>query len=227
MRVTQVFTAVVGVCLLAVAAPVAAQTPAASKPAPAMSSDSGFQIGVLAGLGAVQNVGGLFGVEAGYKINKNIQIDAEGFWMQDAITRARLDAATGLATSLTSSLGKSTTITVTAPTTYGGGGLKFFIPMDGNVHPYVALGAGVAKIAYTPTFTVGGADVTTSLSTYGITLGSDFTGDVTKVAITGGLGVQIERNRLAIDIGIRLTSIQTDSQSTNVLRAHVGLGYKF
>jgi hypothetical protein len=233
MRATQVLktiTATMGVCVLAMAVPAAAQTPAAPKPtAPTMSAsaDSGFHIAVLGGLAAVQNVGGLVGAEAGYKVNRNVEIDAEGFWMQDAVSRARLDAATGLATYLTSSLGKATTAVIKAPTTYGGGGVKLFIPMDGDVHPYVTVGAGVARVVLTPTITVAGADVTASLATYGVTLGSDFTGAVTKAAINGGLGVQFDRNKLAIDLGIRLTSIQTDGQKTNVLRAHVGFGYKF
>lgn len=230
MRATQVVKTVMGVCLLAMAVPASAQTPAAPKPtAPttAATTDSGFRIGVIGGFAAVQNVGGLVGVEAGYQINRNIEVDAEGFWMQDAVTRARLDAATGLATYLTSSLGKATTAVVKAPTTFGGAGLKFYIPMDGAVHPYVTVGGGVARVVLTPTITVAGADVTSSLSTYGVTLGSDLTGVMTKAAINGGFGVRFDRNQLAIDLGLRLTSIQTDGQKTNVLRAHVGFGYKF
>lgn len=59
------------------------------------------------------------------------------------------------------------------------------------------------------------------------TLGSDLTGEVTKFAITGGLGVLVDRRRVAFDIGVRLTSIQTDGQKTNALRGQVGISYKF
>ena len=228
MRASRVFVAVLGVFLGAVA-PAAAQTaPAAASTTPAATvSTSGFQISVFAGLSSVQNVGGLAGGQAGYRINKQFMIEAEGAWMQDTVRRANLDAIAGLATYLTSAQGKAATATIKAPASYGGGGLRFLFKPDSNVHPYLAAGGGVAKIALTPEITLGGSDITSSLATYGVTLGSDFTGDITKAAFTGGLGVIIDRNRLTIDLGVRLTSIQTDGQPTNVLRAAVGLGYRF
>lgn len=223
MRASRVLVAAIGVFLTA-AVPAAAQT----APAPAMtSSGGGLQVSVLGGLSSVQNVGGLFGGEIGYRINKQFMIEGEGVWMQDTVRRANLDGIAGLATYLTTAQGKAATATIKAPATYGGGGFRFMLMPDGDVHPYIALGGGVAKVALTPTITIGGSDVTTSLSTYGVTLGSDFTGDVTKAAYTGGFGVMIDRNRLTVDIGLRLTSIQTEGQATNVLRASVGLGYRF
>ncbi len=229
MRASRVIT--MGVFLLAAALPAAAQTatPATTttKPASASPQLTGVEVGVIGGLSAVQNVGGLLGGRIGYAINDKIQIEAEGMWMQDVATRARLEAISSFGTYLTSVQGKPSTATLTAPANYFGGGFKFLIPMDGALHPYVAIGGGMAKVALKPVFTISGTDVTTQLSTYGVTLGSDFTGDVTKAAITGGLGVLINNNRLSFDVGLRLTSIQTDGQKTNVLRGQLGIAYKF
>ncbi len=76
-------------------------------------------------------------------------------------------------------------------------------------------------------FTLGGSDITTSLATYGVTLGSDLTGAVSKLAFTGGLGVLDDRGRLSFDAGIRLTSVQTEGQKTNILRGQLGVAYRF
>lgn len=224
MRGSRVISSAIGVCLLAAALPAAAQT--ASKPAPAQPLN-GVNVGVIGGLSAVQNVGGLVGLQIGYEINDKVQIEGEGVWMQDVVTRAKLDAISSFGAYLTTSQGKPSTATLTAPANYFGAGLKFLIPTKSSVHPYVSVGGGMAKVALKPVFTIGGADVTSQLSTYGVTLGSDFTGDVTKAAITGGLGVLINNNHLSFDVGVRLTSIQTDNQKTNVLRGQLGLAYRF
>ena len=86
---------------------------------------------------------------------------------------------------------------------------------------------GMANMVSKPAFTLNGADVTTSLATYGVTLGSDLTGDVSKLGITGGFGVQADKTKFVIDAGVRLISIQTDGQKTNALRGHLGVLFKF
>lgn len=232
MRASQVITSAIGVYLLALAVPAAAQTqtqPAtmSTKPAAPALPLVGVHVGVMGGLSAVQNVGGLVGLQVGYEINPRVQIEAEGMWMKDVTTRAKLDAITSFGAYLTAAQGKGSTATLTTPANYVGASIKALIPTSGPVRPYFAIGAGIAKIAQKPVFTIGGADVTTSLGTYGVTLGSDFTGEVTKAALTGGLGAVIDHNRMSFDLGIRVTSIQTDGQKTNVLRAHLGVSYKF
>lgn len=222
MRASRVIGSAIGVFMLAVAVPAAAQTaPAASAPA------SKIEIGILGGLSSVQNVGGLAGGQVAFKITPTIHFVAEGVWMQDVVTRAQLNAAAGFATYLTAVQGKTAAVTLDAPATYGGAGLRVLIPMQGSVHPYIAAGAGMAKVVKRPTFTLAGSDITTQLATYGVTLGSDLTGDVTKLAITGGLGILIDRHKLSFDVGVRLTSIQTDGQKTNALRGQIGISYKF
>ena len=229
MRASRVFAVAIGVFMLATAMPAAAQAPAAPKaPAPApMQTGTGLQLGVLGGLSAVQNVGPMAGIQASYAVNDRIQIEAEGLWMKDVVTRARLNSATSLANAMTTSTGKATTATVEAPANYGGVSVRFLIPMDGAVHPYVAVGGGFSKVVYKPAFTLGGTDVTTTLATYGVVLGSDLTGEVTQAAFTGGFGVLVDKSRTSFDVGVRLLSIQTEGQKTNVIRAHIGVAYKF
>ena len=222
MRISRILMAV-GVCAL-MASPAAAQS-AAPAAAPAASSN-GAQIGVFAGAGAVQNVGAIAGGNLGYRVSDNLMIEAEGGWSQDAVTRARLDAIKGLGTYLTQSTGKASTATMTAPAGFGVAGIRYLFSSN-SVSPYVALNGGFAKLVLKPAITVGGTDVTTSLSTYGVTLGSDFTGDVTKAAFGGGFGVLINRDRLVIDLGLRLLSIQTDGQATNLTSARFGIAYRF
>lgn len=224
MRASRVIGSVIGVFMLAAAVPAAAQT--APAPAPAAKT-TGVDVGVFGGLSSVQNVGGLAGGQIAIRVHPMIHIVAEGAWMQDAVTRAQLNAAAGFATYLTAREGKTATVTLDAPATYGGAGLRLLVPMQGAVHPYFAAGAGMAKVVKRPAFQLAGSDITTQLSTYGVTLGSDLTGDVTKLAFTGGLGVLVDRNRLSFDVGVRVTSIQTEGQKTNVLRGQIGISYKF
>lgn len=236
MRASRVSGVVLGMFLLT-AIPAAAQTvPAASQPqTPSMGAVKnttlpaiGVTVSVLGGISAVQNVGAMAGAQIGYRVNDNVQIEAEGVWMKDVVTRARLTTATTFATYLATANSKSSTGTVEAPANYFGGSVRYVIPMASKtVHPYISVGGGVARIAYKPTFTLGGADITTSLATYGVTLGSDMTGEVTKPAFGGGVGLTIDRGHLAIDAGVRLLSIQTEGQKTNVIRALIGIGYKF
>lgn len=224
MRAARFIQSVIGVCLVTAALPSLASAQAA--PAAAPAAGSGLLAGVVAGASSVQNVGGLAGAEIGFRVNDRVQIFAEGVWMQDLVSRARESAITGFANYLTTTQGKTATATLKVPTVYGGGGLRVFLT-TGALRPYVALGAGMANMTSTPAFTLNGADITTSLATYGVTLGSDLTGDVSKLGITGGFGVQAEKTKFVIDAGVRIISIQTDGQKTNALRGHVGLLFKF
>ena len=222
MRVSRVIGAVIGVFMLAAAVPAAAQSvPAGSAPA------SKIEIGVLGGLSSVQNVGGLAGGQIAFRATPIVHLVAEGMWMQDAVTRAQLSAATGFGAYFSALRGKTAVVTLNAPATYGGAGLRVLIPTQSSVHPYAAVGAGMAKVAKQAKITLDGTDITSQLASYGVTLGSDLNGDVTKLAITGGLGVLIDRAKLSFDLGVHLTSIQTDGQKTNALRGQIGISYKF
>jgi hypothetical protein len=53
------------------------------------------------------------------------------------------------------------------------------------------------------------------------------TGEVTEPAFTGGFGVRFAQMRWYIDGGIRVISIRTSDQATNVLGASASVGFKF
>lgn len=227
MHANRICAVVMGVCAIAMAVPAFGQTPTAPAAAAATTPLAGVDVGVIGGLSSVQNVGGLAGVQVAYRVTDKVHLVGEGVWMQDAVTRARLSGITTFGSFLSTSQGKTATATLDAPAYYGGASARFLIPMQGIVHPYAAVGGGMAKIVSRPKFTLGGADVTSSLATYGITLGTDFGGEVTKFALTGGVGLLIDKNRVSFDLGLRLTSVQTEGQKTNILRGQVGISYRF
>src|SRR5215467_3019396 len=80
----------------------AAQTPAPSGAQPAGPSVNLFYIGANTGVAKVERAGGVFGVEAGARVWKNLDLVAEYTWMQDVVRGDTLAAATTVANSLQS-----------------------------------------------------------------------------------------------------------------------------
>jgi hypothetical protein len=217
------FLAAVALAAVSIAYPAAAQTPAASPASPA----GHMFIGATGGAAAVENVSGTFGGEIGVTLTDLVDVFGEGAWMADVVSRRELDDAKTIATFLQNSQGAASTGTVKAPAFYAGAAVRVMFMHSGTVHPYVTAGGGIAHIAYQPTFTLGGTDVTANLSQYGVTLGSDVTGEVTKPAFSGGFGVHVTQGRWYVDGSLRVTSIRTDQQATNVVRVIGGVGYTF
>jgi hypothetical protein len=213
----------------------AAPTPAAPKLAPAAPlktvsparTDTGVSIVGTGGISAVQNVGLTAGGMLTVRLTDRVDAIGEGFWVQDAASRVRIDAVTAIATYLQTSQGKPASATLTVPGFIAGGGVRLMLAPPGHVRPYIVITAGIARLALRPTFTLAGADVTTSLGQYGVTLGADVTGELTKPAFGGGVGVIVDQGRWYVDAGARMTRIQTEGQPTTVLRAVGGLGVKF
>lgn len=213
--------------LLAMTVPAMAQTPAAPAPAANGPSVNIGYIGGFVGVGAVQNVATLAGGEAGIRVFHNLDVIAEGGWAKDGVSRRHSDIAATLATLLQTSQGKPATSTVIAPVYFGMGGLRYVFDTSLGLHPYVLGEVGRASIEYKPSFTLNGADVTSTLATYGVTLGSDIANKEVRTAFGGGVGVWYTRGMFYLDASVRLLSIQTESQATNLTRAHVGLGVRF
>jgi opacity protein-like surface antigen len=89
-------------------------------------------------------------------------------------------------------------------------------------------GGGVAQVKQNVTFSVGGADVTGNLTPYGVVLGTDLSGKVTKGMAVAGAGVMWSAwQRLVLDFQYRYGRIFTDGQGINVSRAGIGLGVRF
>jgi opacity protein-like surface antigen len=119
---------------------------------------------------------------------------------------------------------------VKEPVTFGIAGVRYVFPGAGRVEPYVLAGGGIAQVKRDVTFTVGGADVTSSLqqAPYYVTLGSDLSGSETKPMVGAGVGIVWPAwRRLAIDFQYRFGRVFASDQGLNVNRAGVGIGVRF
>jgi len=200
--------------------------PKPSTPPPPASSDSRGSIVITGGVAAVQHVGATIGALLAFRVADRVDVVGEAAWAKDAVTRRRVEAATSVASFLQTTQGKAAVGTIEAPAFYGGGGIRVMLS-GGSTRPYIIGTGGVARLVLKPVFTLAGTDVTTNLTQYGITLGSDLTGEVTKPAFGGGIGVIADRGRWYVDASFRVLSIQTEGQATNVLRAGGGIGFTF
>jgi hypothetical protein len=200
------------------AAPAAAQAP----PDPTR-----WYIGGMAGGQAVQTLGGQVGGELGVRLNDRVEIFGEAAWLQNVVTRRRIQTAQTVASFLQQTQGGTASATINAPAGYGGAGVRVMLTDGGSLRPYAVGEVGMARVTLRPAFMLGGTNVTTQLPQYGVTLGSDLTGQFTKAAFGAGAGVLVPRGTWYIDASLRLTSIRTDGQPTNVIRVGVGIGRRF
>jgi hypothetical protein len=219
------FACVAAVAMMVWALPASAQTAAA--PTPSGPSVNLWYIGAFAGASSVENVGALAGAEVGIRATKNLDVFVEGGWMQDVVTRRRLQSTDPLVSYLQTTRGTTASATVEAPAFFGGVGLRWVFEREGALRPYISGSVGMASVEYKPSFTLGGTDITASIKDYGITLGQDIQGREKKATLGGGLGVLYVHGAWYLDAGVRLTSIQTKGQKTNVSRAALGFGLRF
>ena len=200
---------------------------AAPASAQGTSQETGTLILVEAGAQAVQNVGGMGGVQIGRRLSPKLDVFVEGVYLQDVVTRRRADSATTLAAYLAVTQGKAASGAVQIPAGTFVGGVRYFVADTHGVHVYVSGFAGMTRATLKPTFMLGGVDVTTTLPQYGVTLGSDMTGTTTKATLGGGVGAQRPLGAWYLDAGIRVYSIQFEGQAANTINVAVGIGRKF
>jgi hypothetical protein len=207
----------------------AAQTPAPSGAQPSGPSVNLFYIGANTGVAKVERAGGVFGVEAGARVWKNLDLVAEYTWMQDVVTGETLNDAHTVASSLQTTQGKPATGDAKVPSFYFGAGARWVFEQVNlaRFKPYVIATIGDAHTEIQSTFTLNGADITGQLPQYGITLGQDLAGTSNNFAIDAGGGVVGAWGAWYVDIGGRLLSMSTTGQQTNVGRFFVGGGYRF
>jgi hypothetical protein len=206
------------------AVPAAAQAPVSVAPA---SSSSRVSIGAIGGVGGAGKTSGLAGGELAFRLTDRIEVFGEGVGMRDLVTQPRRDLAARIGNVLAVSQGRAVATSISVPTFYGGGGVRLMLTRAGGVRPYVTGGGGMARLTIKPVFLLGGADVTANLSQYGVTLGNDLTGTVTKAAVSAGAGVRANRGRWYVDGGVRVLTIRTDPEAINFIGAAVGLGARF
>ena len=178
-----------------------------------------------------------YGAEIGVKVATNVQLFVEGGQIRNVAPTALGTNAQTIAGALTlteTGVGFS----VREPVAFVAGGVKYLIPAAGSkVAPYVLGGFGVASGRRDVTFTVGGADVTSSLERFGIVLGTDLSGEFTRPMLVLGGGVAWPVwQRLVVDLQFRFGRISAESQETPTQphdaavssgRAGIGLAVRF
>lgn len=218
-RVLEV-TLAVGAVLSGAGQTAFAQAPAA----PVVASP--WSATVYAGAGSVERVGGLAGAQVSRRITASVDATVRSEWIQDTVSRRRVSMATTLAAFTASSRNVTMVGDVSAPAWVAMAGVQWRA-RDDRWTPVVAVDAGMAHVTFRPAFSVAGADVTTQLESYGITLGKDLTGSSVNAAFGVGAGVLIPGDRLNLDARLRLQQFATPAESTRVLSLTVGARFSF
>jgi len=165
-----------------------------------------------------------FGLEGGVNLNEKLAVFAEFGMVRDTAPKSIGPAAQLIAVTL----GAGSSYTVKQPVGFGQVGVRYTLPMDGKFHPYIAIGGGLAKLKHDVAFSVNGTDVTDKLSTYGVVLGTDLAGTVSKGMFTGGAGVVYDVTKTIIaEANYRFSRIMTDNSGTNLNRVGAGIGIRF
>ena len=169
-----------------------------------------------------------YGVEGGVTVKPNLQVFAEAGMVRD-VASTGIGAAAQLIAGFLSQTQANVAFRVKEPVTFGVAGVKYLFPATGSIHPYALAGGGLASVTQDVVFTIGGTDVTSSLSTkYGVQLGSDLSGSYTKPMIVAGAGVMWQGwQRLVLDVQFRFGRILAEDGGVNVSRAGIGVGIRF
>lgn len=165
-----------------------------------------------------------FGVEGGVALGPRIAIFVDVGKARDTAPKSLGQAAQLIANQLGTGSGYS----VRQPIGFGLVGLRYSFPFREKLHPYVMAGGGLASVKHDVTFSVSGTDVTGKLDTYGVVLGTDLAGSVSKPMLSAGGGVVWNATRsVFFDAGYRFGRIMTDTAGTNLSRVGAGIGFGF
>ncbi|MEO6223931.1 MAG: hypothetical protein ABIP90_11845 [Vicinamibacterales bacterium] len=226
-----------GMMMLVAAASAQGQTlppPAAPAPAPqvpvARSASAlpgtKWYAGVLSGIQMVARSEPIAGGEFGIRLRKNVQIVVEGGWFKDVVTDSRVAEVGSFATYLQQTQGRPATGEIDAPAWFGTAGLRYIHENSSGIRPYILANAGVARVEFRPSFTLNSRDISSNVSQFGVTLGRDLLGPGIHLAYGGGAGL-IFGTRWYLDLGVRLTRIDTPDHATDVRRVSIGMGRRF
>lgn len=167
------------------------------------------------------------GVEVDYRLSRRWEGFVEIGRVSDVST-AEVERRAGV---IATAVGASSA--VKQPAVYYDLGLRYSLGA-GGWRPFVLIGAGAARVNTTATFTRNGANITSQLPSFGVRLGSDLSGGVSKALLTVGGGVSRSlKTRYFVEASYRYGrilgntgDIQNDTAaSTN--RLQVGFGLRF
>jgi opacity protein-like surface antigen len=201
---------------------VRAQTPGTTGP------DRGYAevtVGATLGHKSDTSIGG----EAGYTLTDTWQVFLEAGRMGNVAT-ADADAR---ALIIGKAIGASGS-TVVQRAAYFDVGARYRLYEYGRWRPYALLGVGAAGVKTTTNFVVGGNDVTSQLGQYGVQLGDDLSGTVTKAFLTVGAGASAGfGKRYLVDLSYRYgrlfprTGRISNDRGINTQRLQAGIGIRF
>lgn len=168
-----------------------------------------------------------FGGEIGITIAGPLQVFVEAGRARD-VAAPEIGAEAQQIAAAVSQTQSGVAFQVRQPATFGVAGVRYVVPVDAPVMPYVLGAFGAAQVKQDVTFSINGADVTATLAQYGVVLGSRLTGSSTKPMLVLGGGVQVPLwQRLVVDLQYRYGRIFTTDVATNVNRAGLGVGVRF
>ena len=168
-----------------------------------------------------------FGAEAGVSLGHGLYVFVDAGYVRDTAPSV-LGVNAQIIAGFLSQSATSVTFQVYQPVAFGIAGLKYVVPVTGRIEPYVLGGVGAARIRKDVTFTVAGADVTSTLAQYGVVLGSDLAGTETKVMFSVGGGVMWPAwRRVVADFQYRFGRVSTSGPALNISRAGIGIGVRF
>jgi opacity protein-like surface antigen len=168
-----------------------------------------------------------YGGEIGFAVRPGVQIFVEAGRTRDAAP-AELGANAQMIAGYLTQTQSGVSFTVKQPVTFGVAGVKLQVPTESRAQPYVLGGFGLARYTQDVHFLVSGTDVTGTIATYGVVLGSDLAGSLTRPMMTlgGGVAVPVYHNIL-IDLQYRFGRIFASGEGININRAGAGLGVRF
>lgn len=219
------------ICLLGPASALA-QTPAGQSSTATTPNSAPivhhWYVGGFTGGSLVDSASVTGSVEAGMRIWKNLDVLVEGGYAGNLATRREIDRAGTIGAFLSANLGSQVTSTVTVPSSYFAFGARWVLESTSRYRPYALLSVGGAAVDLKPKFVQNGADITGSIGNFGVTLGSDISGKYRPLAVGGGVGVLVPLGkRWNADGSVRILSVNTVDQRTNLIRVIVGIDRRF
>lgn len=169
-----------------------------------------------------------FGAEGGYRVGQRMHVFVELGRVRDTSPKTIGAAAQIIAGYLTRVQTAPVTFSVKQPMEFGVAGIRYSVPYSDRIEPYVIGGVGLARVTRQVGFTIGGADVTETIGTYGVALGKDLAGTEDKLMISAGGGVIWKvRAPIFLDATYRYGRVATDGGATTVNRVGLGVGLTF
>jgi opacity protein-like surface antigen len=211
---------VAGMALASVALATAAHAQAPAPATSAVPSNGYAEVVAQSAFGNVTSQS--FGGEIGFNVTPDVEIFLDAGLVRDAAPSTLGANAQKIAAGV-SALAGGADLHVKEPVTFGVAGVKFLIPTNNRVAPYVLVGAGLAQAKKDVTIT----PATGTLNQF-VTLGDDLSGSETKPMISAGVGVGVPLGRmLIVDFQYRYGRVFTSNEGINVNRAGLGFGVRF